>query len=141
MSAAGRSVTVRQLLGTRPFEGVELIGGSTGLDRPVTDVTVRRQLALGTELLPHSLVVIDGAVVERHSYLVDQAIRCIEERSGSGLIVANGPQHLGETARRMADRFCVPLFRGVPTTCSRSPSASGRCCAKRRSNWPTPYSP
>jgi PucR-like helix-turn-helix protein/diguanylate cyclase with GGDEF domain/purine catabolism regulatory family protein len=108
--ATPRSVTVRQLLGTPAFADVHLVGGEAGLDRSVCDVVVRQRLSLSADLERDVLVVIDGANAERHSYLVDQAIRCIDERSASGVVIASGPQRLGETARRMADRFQVPLL-------------------------------
>ena len=108
-----RPVTVRQLLATDSLlhEG-ELVAGSGGLDRIVTDVltgTIQGTTA-ALPSLPNALHILDGGHLRGDNYQVDMAILHAADTGAAGIVVCTTRATIALAAIRLADKLKLPII-------------------------------
>ena len=108
--AVTRRATVRHLLTSPHLRAGSLLGGEAGLDAPIGDVIVRARVEPEVPPAEGSVVVLDAEGLGDHLYQVDQAIRVISDSGAVALLIVNQTSNAGPSARRLANRFEVPVF-------------------------------
>lgn len=106
------AVTVEQLLARPPLRDATLLGGATGLKRPVRDVVVRsaRDRPGAEVAMADMLIVIDASEQRSDSYLVDIALRVADQSGASALLLCSPPAQPALAAVRLADKLGLPLI-------------------------------
>ncbi|MBL6925196.1 MAG: helix-turn-helix domain-containing protein [Acidimicrobiia bacterium] len=105
-----RRATVRHLLTSPHLRAGSLLGGEAGLDAPIGDVLVRSRVEPEAPPTEGSVVVLNAEGLGDHLYQVDQAIRVISDSGAVALLIVNQTEDPGPSARRLANRFEVPVF-------------------------------
>jgi len=110
--ADGAPVSLRQLIaGSSLAVSGEVIAGSDGLDRVVTDViTGGLRGASGAIAIPQgALAVLAGDALRTDTYQVDMAVRSASESGAAGLVLCTERANVVLAATRLANKLKVPV--------------------------------
>lgn len=109
----GRPANVGQLIASPILAQVDLLAGGVGLDAEVLDVDLRTRIDKHSVPRAGDVIVLDVANIGDHRYQIDVAVRVCADAGAAALIVTNHAFKIGLGARRLADRFGVPLISMV----------------------------
>lgn len=103
------AVTLGQLLAMGLLPGHEVLGGGTGLDRPVRMVVPGADVHGIGELAPGSVVVFGPDQLALDDVTADLAVRLARSAGLSGIVAERPPRAVPLVTRRLADRLSLPL--------------------------------
>lgn len=104
-------VTVRELFALAAFEGVEVLGGESGLDAKVTSVQLAPRSRTEFPIEPHALLIVDAARVAVDSFFLDLVLRWASEADAAAVAVINPEAPLGLAPRRLSRNLGLPLAK------------------------------
>jgi len=103
-------ITVRNLLASTGLSGHVLVGGAEGLGREVNEIVLQPRSRARKPPRQGEVLVFDASQMADRMYLIDRAIRSAADCNSAAVVVVAPPvDDLGAAARRLADRYSIPV--------------------------------